>query len=100
MDTILLPGVWTVFTSYLLFYMLVVKRSAPITADEAKVLWKIHKKSTHCPGQKWLPITRKGGRLEGFECECGYHYSQKKPILAGSYKTSKEVSISPFDPTV
>ena len=78
MDTIVLPAVWAVFTGYLLWYMIVVKRSAPITVDEAKVLWKIHKKTARCSGQKWLPITRKGGKLKGFQCECGYQYAQKQ----------------------
>ena len=86
METIFLPAVWTIFTGYLLYFMVGVKRKCPITTDEAKVLWKIHKKTAHCSGQKWEPIARKG-KLEGFQCECGYHYAQKRPLIAGTHKT-------------
>jgi hypothetical protein len=77
---------------YLLWYMIAVKRSEPITVDEAKMLWKIHKKTTHCGGQKWQPITRKGDKLKGFQCECGYTYSQKRPMLAGTLKAHGTIS--------
>jgi hypothetical protein len=97
MEPILLPAVWTVFTGYLLWWMLVVKRSEPITADEAKMLWKIHKKNAHCSGQKWEPLRRKGDRIEGFQCECGYQYEQKRPIVAGTHRTSKQVYMNPFE---
>ena len=79
---------------YLLCYMIAVKRSEPITVDEAKMLWKIHKKTAHCGGQKWQPITRKGDKLTGFQCECGYNYSQKRPMLAGTHKVHEAISQS------
>jgi hypothetical protein len=97
MDTIFLPAIWTIFTGYLLWYMVAVKRSAPITVDEAKMLWKIHKKTAHCTGQNWKPIARKGGKLEGFQCECGYHYAQKRPMLAGTHRPLGEFPVSPFE---
>ena len=92
MDIIFLPAVWTIFMGCLLWYMIAVKRSEPITVDEAKMLWKIHKKTTRCGGQKWQPITRKGDKLKGFQCECGYNYSQKRPMLAGSHKAHGTIS--------
>lgn len=94
MDIIVLPAVWTIFMGCLLWFMIGVKRSEPITVDEAKMLWKIHKKTTHCGGKKWQPITRKGDKLKGFQCECGYNYSQKRPMLAGTHKTHGTISQS------
>ena len=87
MDIIFLPAIWTIFMGYLLWYMTAVKRSEPMTVDEAKMLWRIHKKATRCSGQKWQPIRRKGDKLNGFQCECGYNYSQKRPMIAGTHKT-------------
>jgi hypothetical protein len=80
---IVATAAWAIFMAYLLWYMTSVKRSEPITVDEAKVLWKIHKKTARCKGHKWSPITRRGGKLKGFQCECGYKYSQKRPLVAG-----------------
>jgi hypothetical protein len=97
MDTIILPAAWAIFTGYLLWYMVAVKRSTPLTSDEAKVLWKIHKKAAHCAGQKWQPVTRKGGKLLGFQCECGYHYTQKRPMIAGTYKPINQSCENPFE---
>jgi hypothetical protein len=97
MDTIILPAAWAIFTGYLLWYMVVVKRSAPMTSDEAKMLWKIHKKTAHCAGQKWQPIAHKGDKLNGFQCECGYHYMQKRPMIAGSYKPINQSCVNPFE---
>ena len=94
MDIIVLPAVGTIFMGCLLWFMIAVKRSEPITVDEAKMLWKIHKKTTHCGGKKWQPITRKGDKLKGFQCECGYNYSQERPMLAGTYKANGTISQS------
>jgi hypothetical protein len=86
MDLIIPTATWTIFMAYLLWYMISVRRNEPITKEEASLLWKIHKKTAHCSGQKWKPLTRKGGKLKGFKCECGYHYTQKRPLVAGSHK--------------
>jgi hypothetical protein len=94
LDIIFLPAAWTIFMGCLLWYMIAVKRSEPITVDEAKMLWTIHKKTTHCGGKKWQPITRKGDKLKGFQCECGYNYSQKRPMLAGTHKAHRTISQS------
>jgi len=83
LETIIVTAVWSVFTVYLLFYLTAVKRTEPITIDEAKMLWKIHKKTCRCSSNKWEPITRRGGKIKGFRCECGYSYAQNRPIMAG-----------------
>jgi hypothetical protein len=83
MEIFIVTAVWSVFTIYLLWYLVSVKRRAPISMDEAKMLWKIHKKNCHCSSNKWKPITRRGGKIEGFQCECGYKYAQNRPLMAG-----------------
>jgi hypothetical protein len=72
--------------------MIAVKRSEPLTVDEAKALWKIHKKTYRCGGHKWQAFKRRGGKLKGFQCEWGYDYSQKQPMLLGTTKP-REVSV-------
>src|SRR4030067_3343160 len=89
METIVVTAVWACFSAYLLWYVTSVKRNEPITVDEAKTLWKIHKENTHCAGHKWRPIARRGGKIKGFQCDCGYKYSQIKPIVTGVPEVSK-----------
>jgi hypothetical protein len=86
MEIIVVTAVWTIFACGLFFYVIAVRRSEPITVDEAKILWKIHKRTTRCNGKKWQPIAHKGGKLKGFQCDCGYRYTQRRPIVAGTHK--------------
>ena len=85
---IILAAIWVSFTGYAVWYLTSAKRNVPITFDEAKTLWKIHKKTAKCHGHKWRPISRRGGKISGFECECGYKYNQKRPILSSMPKNS------------
>jgi hypothetical protein len=85
---ILLAAIWASFTGYAVWYLTSAKRNVPITFDDAKTLWKIHKKNAKCPGHKWRPISRRGGKISGFECECGYKYNQKRPIISSMPKNS------------
>ena len=82
MLTVILPAIWISFTGYLLWYVTSAKRNVPITLDEAKALWKIHKRTAKCTSHKWRPISRRGDKISGFECECGYKYNQKRPIVS------------------
>lgn len=84
MLTIILPTVWVIFTGYLLWYITSAKHNAAITADDAKILWKMHKKNANCAGRKWYLITCQSGKISGFECECGYKYTQQQPIVYSS----------------
>ena len=90
MDTliIILPVIWASFTCYLLWFVTSAKRSVPITLEDAKTLWKIHKKNTKCACHKWRPLSRKSGKISGFECECGFKYTQRRPLLSGSPRAS------------
>ena len=100
MDTIMATAIGAALATVLLCVMASAKRGVPITVDEAKVLWKIHKKNSDCNGHKWQPLKRKGDKIKGFQCECGYKYKQIKPIVAGvpvsskHYKTSEEPRLS------
>ncbi len=79
---LIIPAFWASFAACLVWFISSAKRNVPITINDAKTLWKIHKKSANCPGHKWQPITRKGDKISGFKCECGYKYTQKRPLVS------------------
>lgn len=71
---------WGLFMLYLTWYFTSAKHHSPITPNEAKILWKIHKQNTQCNARKWRKIKR-GDKIVGFECECGYKHIQKRPLV-------------------
>ncbi len=77
--------------------LMMIKRTAPITANEAKVMWTMHRQTAHCGCHKWQPIKLRKDKIVGFQCECGYQYTQKRPLVCGSPKRDVEYSgqISP-----
>jgi hypothetical protein len=83
---IILPAIWVLFACYLAWFLTSAKRNVSITFDDAKALWHIHKKNTRCASHKWRPVLRKNGKISGFECECGYKYTQKRPIISNRPK--------------
>ncbi|HLE74569.1 MAG TPA: hypothetical protein VI864_00795 [Candidatus Bathyarchaeia archaeon] len=89
MLTIILATAWASFTGYLLWYVTSAKRNVPITVSDAEILWRLHKKSTNCAGHKWRLIKRRN-RISGFECECGYRYTQKRPLISNLPKGSSQ----------
>ncbi len=74
---------WVCFTAYALWYLTSAKHYAPITPNEARLLWKIHKQTAKCNSKRWREIHR-GRKMVGFACECGYKYMQKRSIVAGA----------------
>lgn len=86
---IIIAAIWASFTGYTVWYVTSAKRNVPITFDDAKTLWKIHKKTAKCAGHKWRPISCSGGKISGFECECGYKYNQKRPIVSSMPKNGR-----------
>ncbi len=86
MEIIVVTAVWTLFACSLFCYVISVRRSEPMSVEEAKIIWKMHKQSSHCPGKKWQPISQKGNRIKGFRCECGYRYTQKRPLVSVTHK--------------
>ena len=59
-----------------------IKRTIPITIEDAKVMWTLHKQNSRCKCRKWRLLGRKEDKVIGFQCECGYKYKQKKPIIS------------------
>lgn len=73
---------WISFAAYLSWYIAAAKTSIPISMKEAKTLWHIHKQNSTCKAHKWEPLSQKGEIVKGFKCQCGYKYTQKKPLFA------------------
>jgi hypothetical protein len=73
---------WGCLAIYAAWYFTSAKHYAPLTPKEARILWKIHKRNIRCNAKKWREIKR-GGKIVGFACECGYKHIQKRPIVAG-----------------
>jgi hypothetical protein len=94
--SILTLSAWGCFTTYLSWYATRAKRSYPITTAEAKQLWTIHKHDTHCNGKKWQQL-KKGKQTIGFQCECGYRHTQKKPLVAHTPTKMEIPQVSAFD---
>jgi hypothetical protein len=55
-------GVWVFFAGYLAWYVTLAKCDAPISADEAKVLWEMHKQSSCCGGSRCAVWRAKAAR--------------------------------------
>jgi hypothetical protein len=85
---ILLPAVWAFFTGYLLWYTTSAKQNTTITANDAKILWKMHKNNTNCAGHRWHLTKCESGKISGFECACGYKYTPKRPIVSSKPRVS------------
>ena len=82
-----IPVIWMSFFCYLFWYITSAKHYIFITKKYANVLWKIHKGNQMCKGIKWRAIMHKDGKIMGFKCDCGYTYSQTKPVLSSLPKT-------------
>jgi len=73
--------IWACFAIYTIWYFTCAKHFAPITYNEARILWKIHIKNANCNGRRWREIRCKDAII-GFECECGYKHIQRRPIIS------------------
>lgn len=76
---IIVPVAWAVFLMYTVWYFTSARHYAPLSLQEVKMLWKIHKRNAQCASQRWREIRRRD-KIIGFECGCGYKHVQKKPI--------------------
>jgi len=83
MIEILVITLWISLASYATWYFTSAKHYAPLTPSEARLLWKIHKQTARCDSKKWREI-RRGRKIVGFACECGFKYLQKRPIVAST----------------
>lgn len=76
-------ALWACLMGYATWYFTSAKNYAPVTHGEARILWKIHKRNIRCDSRKWKEIKR-GGKIIGFVCECGYKHIQKRPIVSNA----------------
>ncbi len=67
-----------------------IRRAVPISANEAKIIWKMHHETARCKGHNCKLLTRKRDKIVGFQCECGYTYTQKRPLVCRSLKQNVE----------
>jgi hypothetical protein len=72
--------VWGCLATCALWCVAVTNHSVPITLEEAELIWGIHKLNTNCTCNKWQPQKDRSGKIKGFKCECGFKYTQRKPI--------------------
>ena len=86
---LLIPAIWVCLAAYVIWFVGAAKRHVPLTLEEAKMLWKIHKQDTNCRYRKWQPISRRNGKITGFKCECGYKHTQKRPMVSRIPKKTK-----------
>jgi hypothetical protein len=77
---ILLLALWVSITGYASWYFISAKHHVPLTHEEVRLLWKIHKNRTRCDSKKWYEIRGKD-KIVGFKCECGYKHVQKRRII-------------------
>ena len=73
-----------------------IKREIAIDPEDAKVMWTLHKQNDTCKCRKWRLLRRKKDQVIGFQCECGYKYTQKKPIIFRMPAKNKERLSSPL----
>ena len=81
MIEMIMVSLWVCLGAYATWCLTSAKNYAPITSKEARMLWKIHKRDIRCAARKWREIKR-GDKIIGFECECGFKHVQKRPIVA------------------
>jgi hypothetical protein len=96
MFELLISTLWTVLVVYATWYFTSAKHYAPLTSKEARMLWRIHKRSIRCTATKWREI-RRAGKIIGFECECGYKHTQKRPIVSNTPATNVHSQNHVFD---
>jgi len=86
LDTLLLAGLSGLGVCVVAFAL--VKPAAPITAKDAKMIWMIHTNTSSCGSHRWQPLKRSNDKIVGFQCDCGYRYTQRKPLVCISPGTS------------
>jgi hypothetical protein len=93
---LIMPALWGCFVTYGVWYFARAKRYSSISAAEARQLWAIHKNGVRCGRKRWRKIER-GGRIVGFECECGFRHVQRRPLVARAPAAVVRSEVSAFD---
>jgi hypothetical protein len=76
----LVPSILVSFSTYASWYFVSAKRYAPLTEDEVKTLWVIHKQKASCKAKNCQKIIR-NKKLIGFKCGCGHMHVQKRSMV-------------------
>ncbi|MEM1539296.1 MAG: hypothetical protein QXW82_00735 [Candidatus Bathyarchaeia archaeon] len=76
---VLVVVLWACFATYATWYLVKAEEYAPLSREEVRFLWRIHRRDSKCQSFRWREIVF-NGRIVGFECECGHRYVQKRPI--------------------
>jgi hypothetical protein len=58
------------------------EHTVPIKIEDANAMWTLHKLNSGCDCKKHRLLSQKKGKTIGFMCECGYKYTQKKPLIS------------------
>jgi hypothetical protein len=82
MLTLLISTSWACLVICGVLVIAATKRTVAISVEDAKVMWTLHKRNSRCNCKSWRLIKQKKGKVRGFQCECGFKYSQKKPLLS------------------
>ena len=77
---VLIPAMWLSLGFVIAWFLLSAKRTVPLSHEEAETLWKFHKQKTQCGANGWLEVNQ-GGKVVGFECECGHKHVQTKHLI-------------------
>jgi hypothetical protein len=93
---ILVSTLWTCFVLYGAWYFTLAKHYAPLSFMEARLLWRLHRLDVKCNARKWREI-RKGNKIVGFQCECGYKHIQRRPIVATKPAAKTQTQTPMFD---
>jgi len=72
-------GAWLCLVGYIIWFFALSKDYVPLTGKETTLLWKLHKKQTHCSSTKFETVRHKN-KVVGFRCACGYEYLSKRLI--------------------
>ena len=72
-------AIWLFLVAYIIWFLGLAKDYVPLTGRETTLLWKLHKKQTHCSSTKFETVRHKN-KVVGFRCACGYQYLSKHLI--------------------
>jgi hypothetical protein len=78
--TVLVPPLWVGLAVCVGWFFFAAKRAAPMTHEEAKMLWTLHKQEAECGACEYQEIEKRH-RTVGFRCECGYKHLQERPMV-------------------
>jgi len=74
-------ALWCSLGAYTTWLIGRAKQSAPLSPNEAYILWRIHKSEARCNSPTYYHIIRPKKGIIGFRCHCGHEYLSKRPII-------------------